>query len=80
MNGQKNSIKNSMKSMKIVKESLEGTPVSESGGFRLKGVTYDIWETPFGKIYAGEQGILSNNDTLIPWLEVKKLMKKYSVE
>lgn len=68
--------------MKIVKESLDGKSdleeVSESGGFRLKGVTYDIWRTPSGKVYAGEQGILSHKDTLILWAEIKELMKKYS--
>lgn len=70
--------------MKLVRESLGKIPgseeLSESGGFRVNGVTYDIWRTNIGKIYAGEKGILSHNDTLIPWEEIKELLKKYSEE
>lgn len=62
--------------MKLVKESLNKDEVFE--GLRIRGVTYDNIKSPDGIIYAGEQGILGNNYTLIPWDLIKKLISKYA--
>jgi hypothetical protein len=67
--------------MKIVKESLEEGDIqgiSESGGFRFDGTTYDVLKTGEGVILAGEQGILGHKNTLISWETLKRLIQKYS--
>jgi hypothetical protein len=77
MSGLKNSGKNNMK---LVKESLDDNKngLSESGGLRIGGSTYEAIRTPDGTVYAGKEGILGYGDHLLPWDLVKKILKKYS--
>jgi len=78
MNGPKNFNKNRMK---IVKESLDDDNsqiISESGGFRIGGITYDVIRSPEGIIYSGQDGILGYNGKLISWKIIRSLLKKYS--
>lgn len=63
--------------MKIVKEKIDNfSKISE--GLRIKGVTYDNIKLEGGNIFAGKEGILGNNDILIPWDLVKNLVSKYT--
>jgi len=67
--------------MKLVKESLEEKDIqeiSESGGYRFEGVTYDVLRTPEGIILAGEGGVLGHKNIRISWETLKRLLKKYS--
>lgn len=51
--------------------------VNES--FRLRGITYDVHIMNNNEpILAGPNGILGYEDVLIPWVEIKKLLKRYS--
>jgi hypothetical protein len=67
------------KSIKIVKESIDETPVNET--VKYGGHAYDIFkiggET---KVFAGQEGLLGKDGQLISWDIVKKLMQKLGIK
>jgi hypothetical protein len=66
------------KSIKLVKESLD-EPVNEA--IQMGGHNYDIFKIDgTSKVFAGKEGLLGKDGTLISWDIVKKLMQKIGVK
>jgi hypothetical protein len=65
------------KPIKLVKESLD-EPVNET--IQMGGHNYDIFKIDgLSKVFAGKEGLLGKDGTLISWDIVKKLMQKIGV-
>jgi len=66
------------KSVKLVKESIDES-INET--IQMEGHNYDIFKIDgVSKIFAGKDGLLGKDGTLISWDMVKKLMKKIGVK
>lgn len=64
-----------------VKDKKKKKDESLEEAFKISGVSYDVHD--IGKfsgdrVYAGDEGILGQNNIFIPWDFVRKLMKKYT--
>lgn len=64
--------------MKLVKESLE-KPVNET--IQMAGHNYEVFKIDgLSKVFAGKEGLLGKDGTLISWDIVKKLMQKMGIK
>ena len=45
---------------------------------KIQGHNLDVLRIKNRKIYAGDDGIMGNNDVFIPWTILKEIMKRYA--
>jgi hypothetical protein len=66
------------KVVKLVKESID-EPVNET--IQMGGHNYDVFKIDgVSKVFAGKEGLLGKDGTLISWDIVKKLMQKIGIK
>ena len=66
------------KSVKLVKESID-EPVNET--IKMGGHDYEIFKIDgVSKVFAGKEGLLGKDGTLVSWDIIKKLMQKIGVK
>jgi hypothetical protein len=66
------------KPVKLVKESID-EPINET--IQMSGHTYEVFKiNGVSKVFAGREGLLGKDGTLVSWDIVKKIMQKMGIK